>query len=154
MLSTINYHAINAKETYALRHQILRPYQTLADCAYPLDDEATSYHVGAWLEQDLIGVGSLLREAQDGTTDNNSWRIRGMAVLDTARGHGVGGHILQALIDYASSQAKPGNIWCNGRTTVQGFYEHFGFVQHGPIFNLPAIGPHVLLIKTIPASSN
>ncbi|GCE24620.1 hypothetical protein KDA_01040 [Dictyobacter alpinus] len=105
--------------------------------------------MGAFLQQDLIGVGSLFREAQDGSTNSTSWRIRGMAVLDSAQGQGVGGHILQTLINYASKQELPCAIWCNGRSTAQGFYTRFGFTQHGPIFDLPPIGPHVLLVKTI-----
>jgi hypothetical protein len=76
------------------------------------------------------------------------------AVQEDVRGTGAGGKILQALIDAALTQSLPAEIWCNGRANVKGFYEHFGFVQEGDLFDLPDIGPHILLIKTLhPARS-
>ncbi|SRR5579884_2406761 len=142
-------HSITAEETYPLRHQILRPEQTLTDCMYPLDKAPASRHIGYFLNGELIGVGTIHREAQDGSTDRNVWRIRGMAVARNIQGRGVGGKILKGLISYAASQGLPGEIWCNGRTTVEGFYRRFGFVQAGAIFDVPFIGPHMLFRRQL-----
>lgn len=79
-----------------------------------------------------------------------SWRIRGMAVVEELRGTGVGGRILQALIDHASAHPLPAEIWCHGRANVQGFYQRFGFVQEGDAFDQPGTGLHVLLVKNLP----
>jgi GNAT superfamily N-acetyltransferase len=135
---------ISVEETYPLRHRILRPNQTLADCAYPLDTAPSTYHVGYFLNDDLIGIGTILREAQDGSTDKNVWRIRGMAVSSDLQGRGIGGKILMALIRYAASQGIPGEIWCNGRVTAQNFYQRFGFTPISDIFDVPPIGPHMV----------
>lgn len=72
-----------------------------------------------------------------------------MAVQEDVRGTGAGGKILQTLIDAVRTQPLPAEIWCNGRANVKGFYERFGFVQEGDLFDLPGIGPHVLLIKML-----
>ena len=146
---TENIRSIAAEETYALRHRILRPHQTLADCAFPLDKASDSYHVGYFLNGELIGVGTVHREAEDGSTDKNIWRVRGMAVTTNIQGRGIGGKILKALISYAASRGLPGEIWCNGRATVEGFYKRFGFVQVGDIFDVPFIGPHMLFRKPL-----
>jgi GNAT superfamily N-acetyltransferase len=144
MPDTTTIRRISVEETYPLRHRILRPNQTLADCQLPFDKAPDSYHVGYFLNDNLIGIGTILREAQDGSTDKNIWRVRGMAVSQEAQGRGIGGKILVALIRYAASQGLPGEIWCKGRVTAQNFYQRFGFVQTSEIFDLPPIGPHII----------
>ncbi|HEY3992966.1 MAG TPA: GNAT family N-acetyltransferase [Ktedonobacteraceae bacterium] len=151
-MSTVEIRPISARETHDLRHRILRPHQSLTMCAFPYDTASGALHIGCFLNKQLLGIGSILPDPRENATQPTSWRIRGMAVLEEARGTGAGGKILQALIDYASSQQLPAEIWCNGRTHVQGFYEHFGFAQEGNLFDLPGIGPHVLMVKTLPAS--
>ena len=71
-----------------------------------------------------------------------------MAVREDVRGSGAGRKILEALIAHAASQGLPCEIWCNGRANVKGYYERFGFVQQSDIFDLPHLGPHVLMVLT------
>jgi len=144
-LSTIEIRSINVTETYDLRHRILRPHQALSECAYPYDTAPDALHIGGFLNGQLIGIGSILPDAREDASQPTSWRIRGMAVLEDIRGSGAGGKILQALFKYAHTQSLPAEIWCNGRVNVKGFYKHFGFVQEGDLFDVPGIGPHVLM---------
>lgn len=149
---TITLKRIAAEETYPLRHRILRPNQTLADCAYPLDHQAESYHVGGYIDGELVGVGTILQEAQENISyppHTTAWRIRGMAVSETARGKGIGGMILESLIAYVAEQSDAGEIWCNGRVSVKGFYQRYGFAQIGDVFDLPSIGAHVVMSRPI-----
>jgi GNAT superfamily N-acetyltransferase len=106
-------------------------------------------HVGCFLDGWLIGVGSLIPEPRDHASQLTSWCVRGMAVLADARGIGAGGKILQALIDYASTQSLPAEIWCHGRVSAQGFYERFGFAQEGDLYERPGTGLHALMVKTL-----
>jgi predicted GNAT family N-acyltransferase len=152
-LPTIETRPIHVTETYDLRHRILRPHQPLSACAFPYDTAPEALHIGGFLNGQLIGVGSIIPEPRKNAALPISWRIRGMAVLEEARGTGVGGKILQRLIDHASDQQLPAEIWCNGRANVKGFYERFGFVQEGDLFELPEIGPHVLMITMLRAIS-
>ena len=152
ILPAIAIRPISAAETYDLRHRILRPHQPINECAYPYDNAPGALHIGGFLNGQQIGIGSIMPEPREHAMQPIGWRIRGMAVLQEARGTGVGGKILQALIDYASAQQLPAEIWCNGRTSVKGFYEHFGFAQEGDVFDMPYIGPHVLMVKTLDKS--
>jgi len=142
---------ITAEETYELRHQILRPNQPVEECAFALDRAPGSLHIGCFLDGKLVGVGTIFREGRDASTHGNVWRIRGMAVLAEVRGMGAGGRILQALIDHATSHGLPGEIWCNGRANVRGYYERYGFVQQGDIFDTPYTGPHALMVRALQA---
>lgn len=143
---------IKPEDTYPLRHQILRPNQSIQECSYPLDHEPDSYHVGYYQNGQIIGIGSVHRESLPQQNDPNTWRIRGMAVLDIVRGQGIGGHILTELIQYAASQSTPGTIWCNGRLPASNFYRRHGFQTDGQVFELPKIGPHLLFTRSLTES--
>jgi predicted GNAT family N-acyltransferase len=144
---------IQTAETYDLRHTVLRPTQALAECQYPLDDSPGACHIGCFANDVLVGVGTIFREDQNGRTDRDVWRIRGMAVAPQWRGKGAGGKILRALIAHAETQSRKGQIWCNGRANVRDFYTRFGFAQVGDAFELPHIGLHVVLVKSFPGSA-
>lgn len=70
-----------------------------------------------------VGCGRLL---DDG-------RIGRMAVLKEWRGTGVGGAVLQALIDVAQSRGNP-RVYLHSQTHAIPFYAKYGFVAHGPEF--------------------
>jgi predicted GNAT family N-acyltransferase len=150
-LSTIEIHSISAAETYDLRHRILRPHEPRSLRAHPSDTAPGALHIGGFLNGQLIGVGSIVPEPREHATQPTCWRVRGMAVLESVRGTGAGGKILQALIDYTCTQHLPAEIWCNGRANVKGFYERFGFSQEGDLFDSPGTGPHFLMVKMLHA---
>jgi predicted GNAT family N-acyltransferase len=101
------------------------------------------------LNAQLIGVGSILPDPREDASQPTSWRIRGMAVREDMRGSGMGGTILQALIDHASAQSLPAEIWCHARANARSFYVRFGFVLESDLFDVPHLGPYVLMIKTL-----
>ena len=45
---------IEAEEAYNLRHEILRPHQSLEDCKYDTDNKDESFHIGAFIDDKLI----------------------------------------------------------------------------------------------------
>lgn len=151
-MATIEIRPISAPETYQFRHQILRPHQPLSECVYHCDTAPGALHIGCFDDEQLIGVGSILPDPREDALQLTSWRVRGMAVLENARGTGAGGKILQALIDHARASSLPAEIWCNARANVTGFYEHFGFATKGEVFDLPDIGQHILMIQVLPAT--
>ncbi|WP_404382608.1 GNAT family N-acetyltransferase [Caenispirillum salinarum] len=148
-LSRFRLAPITARDTIPLRHAVLRPMQPLEACHYAGDAAATTYHAGAWAEGDLIGVASVFREAEDGSTDGPDWRIRGMAVEAPWRGQGVGAALLRAVIAHCALQQDGGLLWCNARTAVEPFYRRFGFVREGQEFDLPPLGPHIRLHRPL-----
>ena len=147
---------ISAAGCLDLRHRVLRPNQPLAACAYPLDEAPGTLHLG-YRDEDgtIIGIASVFCEAPPDSDARNAWRIRGMAVDPQSQGRGIGGALLKGLIDYAETQQEandpPGLLWCNGRTTVEPFYLAQGFTRVGGVFNLPPIGPHVVLERRLAA---
>lgn len=145
---------ISAADCLDLRHRVLRPNQPLEACAYPLDEAPGTLHLGYRDDSGgIIGIASVFHEAPPDTSGKNAWRIRGMAVDPERQGHGIGAALLKGLIDYATARQDPdkpaGLLWCNGRTSVEPFYLAQGFNRVGDVFDLPPIGPHVVLERSL-----
>ncbi len=143
-MTQIKVKSITAADTYDLRHRILRPHQTPRDCRYPSDHQEIAGHFGAYIADDLKGIGSVFCEREDGSTGGSEWRIRGMAVLSELHGQGVGALIVQAMIKHVRDHDGK-RVWCNARTPACGFYEKLGFAKLGKEFDIAGIGPHFVM---------
>tara|TARA_B100001248_G_scaffold262731_1_gene261827 strand:- start:7378 stop:7803 length:426 start_codon:yes stop_codon:yes gene_type:complete len=128
------------QQTIPLRHQILRPHQSIDECIYPGDKDPSSVHLGAYSAKDLVGIVSLYREDKLAC----GWRLRGMATAESVRGQGYGKDLVEACIDFVSKEEVRG-IWCNARTPACAFYEKLGFSKHGAEFEIQGIGPHYIM---------
>ncbi len=51
---------INATATRPLRQQILCPHQTVDKLGYPGDDHPLALHVSAFVEDQLVGIASVI----------------------------------------------------------------------------------------------
>lgn len=52
--------------------------------------------------------------------------------------------VLEALIAHARAH-RAARIWRNAHVTAKRLYERGGFVSESAVFELPRIGPHVLM---------
>jgi GNAT superfamily N-acetyltransferase len=143
---------IGAAATRSLRRAVLRPNQPPEACVYPGDEEAHTGHLGVFVDDGseelaLVGVASIFEENRPGTL-GGGWRIRGMAVAPEHQGKGHGGALLTACLEHALRHGGV-EVWCNARKTAAEFYAHHGFEQEGEEFELPAIGPHFLMRRSL-----
>jgi ribosomal protein S18 acetylase RimI-like enzyme len=139
---------VNAHATRPLRHTVLRPQQRIEEAAYPLDDVEESYHVGAFLGDEIVSVASVYHEARPGEEGEDSWRLRGMATLPELRRRGYGTNLLRSCIEYVAKMGGS-EIWCNARSSAAGFYEGLGFEPVGDEFDLPLLGPHQIMRRAV-----
>jgi ribosomal protein S18 acetylase RimI-like enzyme len=128
-------------ETRALRRAVLRPHQTVEQLA--AEETADTFAAGAWRGATLVAVGLIAPSEPRG-----SWRVRGMATAPDARGHGAGTRVLDALLLHAREQGAA-CVWCNARTPALAFYERAGFRVASEVFDVPPIGPHVVMSRPI-----
>jgi ribosomal protein S18 acetylase RimI-like enzyme len=82
----------------------------------------------------------------DGEPDE--WRVRGMATEPEARGRGAGSAVLDALIEHAAAQGAT-RIWCNARIPAVSLYARAGFEVESEEFEIPGIGPHVVMARRV-----
>lgn len=132
---------VAAAETRQLRRSVLRPHESLHDLAGHEPPEA--YAVGAFSGPELVAVGLVGPEGGE-----RAWRIRGMATLPQARGRGAGSRVLSELVSHARA-AGATRVWCNARIAARSLYERAGFRVVSEEFELPEIGPHLVMELTI-----
>jgi len=155
---------VAAEATWPLRRQVLRPTRSLPECAYPGDDDPRAAHAAAVsspvapgtdprtardAKTAIVAVGTVIPEAAPFDPDRtDAWRIRGMATAAAARHGGLGTAVLDLLVDHVG-RCGGGLLWCHARTPALGLYRRAGFRPRGEVFELPEIGPHQVMWRTV-----
>ncbi len=124
-----------------LRSELLRPFEPPEALVYVGDDAPDTLHAGAFLGDELVGIATVCRDPLPGSSATDEWRLRGVAVRPQVQGRGIGRALLTACLAHAARHAGS-LVWCNGRTTAEGFYRGLGFTVVGPEFQVPGTGPH------------
>ncbi|MGH9279052.1 MAG: GNAT family N-acetyltransferase [Acidimicrobiales bacterium] len=126
-----------------MRQEVLRPGQSPDASVYPGDDDPSTWHFGAYANGECIGIASLYTEPRPGEPPP-AYRIRGMATAPHARGTGAGAAVLAGALRHVASLGG-GMVWCNARAPAIGFYQRAGFEIVSERFDIPGIGPHVVM---------
>jgi GNAT superfamily N-acetyltransferase len=129
--------AVPLAQTRQLRQAVLRPHDTLEQLAS--HEPESAFAVGAFEGEELIAVGFIAPDGQDG-----AWRVRGMAAAPHARGRGVGTLVLEALLRHAAAHGAR-RVWCNARTPARSFYERAGLRVVLEAFEIHGVGPHFVM---------
>jgi ribosomal protein S18 acetylase RimI-like enzyme len=127
---------IAALDTIALRDAALRPGMPPGGSHYPGDEAPETLHLGAFLDNTLVAVATLCREAIPGTQGTTSWRLRGMATLPEYRSRGLGRQLAQRCFACAAEQGGT-CVWCTSRVATVAFYRTLGFTECSDTFSLP-----------------
>ena len=139
---------IKAQDTWSLRHRVLRPHQTIEDCDYPNDRNPESFHLGVFLGELLIGVGSFYPEKNDALKGWKQYRLRGMATHPEFRRQGAGGKLIRFALEHLRAQ-RADLLWCNARDSAKDFYTELGFAIHGTSFNVEGFGEHSVMHRRL-----
>ncbi|NYI06696.1 GNAT family N-acetyltransferase [Allostreptomyces psammosilenae] len=159
-------------EIFAVRHAVLRPGLPAETALYPEDELPEAFHVAARDSSGAV-VGCVtffpealpedLRAAAGAGLDAGGadpaaalgYRFRGMGTAPEVRGQGYGGRLLATATEEVLRRAAEGGskaavIWCNGRVSARGFYEHLGFRAVGEQFTIEPSGPHYVFVRVVP----
>lgn len=149
---------IPAAGSYALRHAVLRPNQDFDSVLWPGDEESGTATFGAIEETagTVVGVATVFREPAPfdpvvvgvagavPELESATWRLRGMATRQDLQGRGIGTMVLGAALSHVVAEGGR-LLWCNARVGAIGFYERAGFSTFGDEWELPTVGPHVVM---------
>ena len=139
------------EETFALRHRVLRGHEPIEKLRLPSDDDPASASFAA-IDRDtgeVVGTAVVFPEPPPWDVDAaGAWRLRGMATAEAWRSKGVGGAVLQAVVDHVAG-AGGRLLWCNARVPAVNFYERAGFERVGEEWEEPHICPHVAMQLTL-----
>lgn|SRR5690606_1125687 len=138
---------ISASETIPVRQPVLRKGLPVETCFFDGDELSTTVHFGVFEDENLVGVATLLDNSKD-IFEGKQLQLRGMAVLENVQGKGIGKILLEAGENYAKSRFFD-LIWFNARTSAQSFYAKNGYLVMGEEFQIPGVGPHVVMYKKL-----
>ena len=139
---------IESKQTTEIRHKVLRIGQPIETCYYPNDIAPGAFHLGVFVNDELVAIGSFYAENQPDLNYSTQCRFRGIATLPEHRNQGYA----YALIEFAINKIKPLGvkaIWCNARTSALGLYKKLGMKVVSDEFEIEGIGPHLVMAKEI-----
>lgn len=141
--------AITAAETQPLRSAVLRPGQPPESLVYPGDDAPTTFHAGAIIDGEIVGIATIYPEPmplvpQAALDPASAFRLRGMATRPDLQGTGLGRAVLLRCIEHVRD-AGASVLWCNARVSALGFYQRLGFETVGDEFDIAGIGPHYVM---------
>jgi N-acetylglutamate synthase and related acetyltransferases len=124
-----------------LRNEILRKPLDLTFTEEELENEKDDILIGAFEEEKILGCCLLTR------IDDNSVRLRQMAVQNNLQGKGIGA----SMLNYAENLARDHgfkNMVMHARKPVVGFYEKLGYkVTSGEFVEITI--PHHVMEKNL-----
>ena len=127
---------------------MLRPGLAVESCILPGDDLKSTIHLGAYDQDTLVGVCTILDNPKDGPFTEPNGQIRGMAVLGSTQNKGVGRLLVEKAVSHAKSRGFE-VIWMNARKGAAGFYLAMGYHIEGFEFEVPIFGPHYVMKKQL-----
>lgn len=114
--------SISAHHTHDLRRAVLRDGVATAVVEFPGDDEPTTFHLGAFEDDDVVGIATFMARSCSNLPDMiGAFQLRGMAVGTNLQSSGVGTSLLRAGIERLQKADVP-LLWANARDTALGFY--------------------------------
>ena len=135
---------ITSKETHPLRIKILRKGIS-KNYQFNEDNFKSTIHLGAFTENNCVGILSLIKKGQPDFTDIYTYQLRGMAIDFPYQQRGIGSKLV--LESFKILRAKKVVIlWCNAREVAKKFYLKKGFQIRGTSFEIAGIGTHYLMI--------
>lgn len=137
---------IDPAHTRNLRSVVLRPGRPVEECIYPEDTAPGAFHLASFDGEKITGIASFSGENIEGAT--NAYRLRGMAVDPARQGQGIGADIMAFAFAHLASLGCD-VLWCNARSSAAGFYTNLGFGIFSDEFDIPGIGPHYKMKRSL-----
>ena len=139
---------ITYKDCYDLRLKVLKRKEWDYEYQYSGDDEPTTFHLGVFIDERLATIASFFANTNKQVNARNPIQLRGMATLSDYQGRGLGRLMIQAAI-HESKKRNHDILWCNAREEAVKFYEKLGFNISGEKFDIPRVGPHYVMWRSI-----
>ena len=149
MTTTIHIREIPATAVYSVRQPVLRPGRQLSECVFEGDTSGKTFHLGLFMDENLIGVASFMQNSNPLFNEANQYQLRGMAVLSQFKGQGFGASLLIEGEEKLKNLVNHPFLWFNARDHAIGFYEKLGYKTIGEKFNVPGVCLHIVMFKQL-----
>lgn len=124
MISEVEYYKV-----LKIRQQVMYPDKDIDFVKLPEDE--MGIHMAFFENGAPISVLSLFLK-------DRALQFRKFATVEEYQGKGYGSKLIEWLLDYAKDMQFD-KVWCNSRVDKKGFYQKFGFVEKGELFERDGI---------------
>ncbi|HPH85665.1 MAG TPA: GNAT family N-acetyltransferase [Ferruginibacter sp.] len=140
-LKQIDHGSREYQQMIQLRSQILRQPLGLSFSPEELEKEKNDILIAAFDDDDMLGCCMLC------PVDNNTLRLRQMAVNNNLQGKGIGASIMSFAENIARDKGYR-TMMMHARDSAIGFYEKFGYKVTGDEF-IEVNVPHHVMVKRL-----
>jgi GNAT superfamily N-acetyltransferase len=145
----ITVERISPEATYSLRHLVLWPHLAAPeDCTIDIDRRDDALHFGVRVGNEIVAIGSFFEMVSPKIEAHYPYRLRAMAVHPAFRGQDLGQQLIQSACKELQALGVD-LLWCDARLRAVPFYSRLGFDALPEIYDVPRIGPHQFMWKTI-----
>ncbi|TYB79272.1 GNAT family N-acetyltransferase [Bizionia myxarmorum] len=146
--SNYSIRLVPAEDTYPIRQAILRAGKPIEDCVFEGDTLKSTFHLGLFFKDSLIGVASFIQNNHDDFIEDFQYQLRGMAILQDFQKKGLGEILIIAGEEYLRKR-DVFRLWFNAREKAVNFYKSHKYSIEGDAFDILGIGIHYLMSKEI-----
>ena len=133
---------ISPEATRPIRHLVLWPHiKEEQECVIDIDFQSDALHLGAFMDDKLVGVCSLFSQSSSRLSSVRQVRLRAMATHPDYRKLQVGRKLVEKAIAMATERGYD-VLWCDARIGAVGFYSRLNFQSFPDVYDVPRIGPH------------
>lgn len=126
-------------EAYPIRKAVFIDEQGVPESMELDEYDPIAHHALAYRENTCIGTARLV------ALSDHQGRIGRMAVLPSYRRQGIGGQLLRALLENGRSRGIT-EFELHAQLSAIPFYEQFGFIAQGPIYDEAGIAHRDMII--------
>ncbi len=158
-LDLTQYHVAttSVERIISLRHRILLPDQPVKAVCFDGDRDMETWHFAVFPGPETdeptgepVCCASFIQQMYKGNVP--AWQLRGMATEPAYQGRGLGTLLLQWGEKRLAEQPEYAYVdllWCNARAPAVKFYEKNGWALASAVFEIPTVGPHYVMTKSI-----
>ena len=140
---------IQAKQTYELRHPLLRKGQSYESCNLENDNHPDSIHLGAYISNQLVGILSALPNKCPNYNTPSAIQLRAVAVHPNFQRKKIATYLIHSILMQLKERKSVEIVWLNARIAANALYLGCGFNPLENPFEIKPIGMHQRYIKWI-----
>jgi GNAT superfamily N-acetyltransferase len=142
-MTELDIRPVEMETALRLRMQLSEPPRSREAAMSVGDTAPAAIHLGAFLEDRLVGVGSVGPEPVPVLSRRDAWRLRGLIVLPSEQRKGIGRELVRALLARIDRQFSA-MAWCYAKPKLISYYGGCGMRPTGYTYEHPVGGPTLL----------
>ena len=132
---------ISSNLTHKIRKEVLWPHIKNNKFSIDIDTHKDTFHLGAYINNNIVSIGTFVKEKNKEFNNNKQYRLRAMATDLKFKEMGYGKKLFSHAINILKNKQIE-LLWCDARLEAIPFYKKLHMKSLNTIYNIKNIGPH------------